>query len=233
MSQVLNLYRLQQIDSLIDRLQIRLQEIDGILKNDTKLQRLNEVVHGEEQQHQSAENKLSQTEEDVRNQIIKIEQTQSSLYGKKAHTPKELQDLQNDLYSLKRHLLTLEDRQIEAMEECETREESLRYAHIQLEDAKKERAEECNEFLREQLAKKSELEKCFIERNAITGAIPENELTLYQQLRRQRRGVAVALISENSCTACGSNLSLAQIQSAHSSDHMLLCPSCGRILYGN
>ncbi len=80
---------------------------------------------------------------------------------------------------------------------------------------------------------KNDLERFFIERNAVAGAIPAAELSLYDQLRQQRRGVAVAVISDNSCEACGSTLSLAQIQSARSSGQVMFCPSCGRILYGS
>jgi uncharacterized pyridoxal phosphate-containing UPF0001 family protein len=38
---------------------------------------------------------LKQTEADVEKQRIKIEQTESSLYGGRVQNPKELQDLQN------------------------------------------------------------------------------------------------------------------------------------------
>jgi predicted nucleic acid-binding Zn-ribbon protein len=233
MSQTLNLYRLQQIDSQIDRLQARLQAIQMILSDDTELRQLNEMSMAAEARCQSAEQALKQAERNVQTQIIKIEQMQSNLYAGKSHSPKELQDLQNDVAALKRYLVTLEDRQLEAMQESETAEGQQRSAQGKLNSARDDQAEQGKGLRQEQDTLKNDLERFFIERNAVAGVVPSKELNLYDQLRQQRRGVAVAVIVDNSCGACGSTLSLAQIQSVHSSGQMILCPSCGRILYGS
>jgi uncharacterized protein len=233
MNQTLSLFRLQQIDLQIDRLQARLHSIQEILDDDAELRQLNEDAQAVESRYQAVQQALRQAEEDVQSQHIKIEQTQSSLYGAKSHSPKELQDLQNDVASLKRYLVILEDRQIEAMITSETAEADLHANQAKLSVGQAEQAEKSNSLRLEQGALKNDLERFFVERNAVAGAIPPTELALYDQLRQQRRGIAVAVIGDNSCGACGSNLSLAQIQSARSSGQMTLCPSCGRILYGS
>ena len=233
MSQTLSLYRLQQIDSQIDRLQARLQIIQKTLEDDAELRQLSEQVQAAEARCQSAERALKQAEGDVQSQHIKIEQTQSSLYSAKSHSPKELLDLENDVAALKRHLVTLEDRQIETMMECEAAEADLQSVQAKSGTAQADRAEQSKGLRQEQEALNNDVERFTTERNAVTGAIPAAELGLYDQLRQQRRGVAVAIISDNSCGACGSPLSLAQLQSARSSSQMALCPSCGRILYGS
>jgi uncharacterized protein len=231
MSQTLSLYRLQQIDSQMDRLHARLNEIQRLLDDDTELRRLKEQVETADARCLSAEEALREAEGNVQDQIIKIEQTQSSLYGGKSHSPKELQDLQNDLFALKRHLTTLEDHQIDAMQESETANAEQQLSHAKLEAALNNYAELSNGLHHEQEMIKNELERFTIERNAVAVAIPASDLSLYDQLRKQRRGIAVAVISENSCGACGTILNRAQIQSARSADNMLQCPSCGRILY--
>jgi predicted nucleic acid-binding Zn-ribbon protein len=233
MSQTLSLYRLQQIDIQIDRAQARLDDIQEILEDDTELRDVKEKAEAEEVHYQSAEQALKLAENAVQIQFIKIEQTQSSLYGAKAHSPKELQDLQNELAALKRYLLTLEDRQIEAMQESETAETNQKSAQVRLNNLREQRLEQRKGLLLEQETIKSERERLFTERKAVAGAIPATELGLYDQLRLQRRGVAVAVIGDNACGACGSALSLAQIQTSRSSSQMILCPSCGRILYGS
>jgi uncharacterized protein len=134
---------------------------------------------------------------------------------------------------LKRHLAVLEDLQIEAMIASETTETNLKAAQENLLAGRGGRAEKNKSLLVEQSALKIDLDRFFVERNAVAGTIPPTELTLYDQLRQQRRGIAVAVIGDKSCGACGSTLSLAQIQSARSSGQMTLCPSCGRILYGS
>lgn len=233
MSKTLSLYRLQQIDSQIDRLQNRLRDIQKVLDDKTELLLLKEKVEKAEAHQKFSDQELKKAELDVQNMHIKIEQAQSSLYGEKAHSPKELQDLQNDVSSMKRYLTILEDHQIDAMQESETAETNLQSAKANLDAALGDREDKEKDFTQEQGGIKNDLNRSLVERNAIADAIPKNELDLYEQLRQQRRGVAVAAISENSCSACGSNLSLAQVQSARSSGQMILCPSCGRILYGS
>jgi hypothetical protein len=233
MSQTLNLYRLQQIDIQIDRLQARLQTIQQTLADDAELLNLNEKTRTVEARVLAAEQALKQAEQDVQSQHIKIEQTQSSLYEGKSHSPKELQDLQNDVAALKRHLGTLEDRQLEAMMASETAAADLLSAKANLATGLDGQAEQSKGLRQEQEALKTDLERLFVERNAVACAIPPTELGLYDQLRQQHRGIAVAVIGDNSCGACGSTLSLAQIQSARSSGQMTICPSCGRILYGS
>ena len=233
MNQTLSLYRLQQIDVQIDRLQARLHTIQEVLDDDAELRQLNEQARTIEALYQAAEQALTLAEGDVQSQHIKIEQTQSSLYGAKSHSPKELQDLQNDLASLKRHLVVLEDRQIEAMMASETAEADLQSAQAKLLVGQAGQAEKNKGLRLEQGSLKNDLDRFFVERNAVARVIPPTELALYDQLRQQRRGIAVAVIGDNSCGACGSTLSLAQIQSARSSGQMTLCPSCGRILYGS
>ena len=233
MNQTLSLYRLQQIDLQIDRLQTRLHTIQEILDDDSELRQLDEQTRKIEALCQAAEQTLKQTEGDVQSQHIKIEQTQSDLYGGKSHSPKELQDLQNDLASLKRYLVVLEDRQIEGMMASETAEADLQSAKVKLLAGQGGHADKNKGLRLEQGTLNNDLERSFVERNAVAGAIPPTELALYDQLRQQRRGIAVAVIGDKSCGACGSTLSLAQIQSARSSGQMTLCPSCGRILYGS
>ena len=72
----------------------------------------------------------------VNKQKVKIEQSEASLYSGNVTNPKELQDLQNEAAALKRYLVTLEDRQLEAMLEVETAEQSKQAALDKLEGVK-------------------------------------------------------------------------------------------------
>jgi predicted nucleic acid-binding Zn-ribbon protein len=233
MSQTLSLYRLQQTDSQIDRTQIRLQIIQKTLENDTELRLAKEKLDSVKEISQSSDQALKQAESDAQNLRIKIEQTEANLYGGKGHSPKELLDLQNDVAALKRYLITLEDIQLEAMLAAEKSMVALQTAQSELLDTQNNSAEKNRDLQAELAVLQKELEKLFAERAAVAGSIPPDALGLYGRLRQQRRGIAVAVIRENSCSACGSGLSAAQMQSSRSSEQMALCPSCGRILYGS
>src|SRR5512145_881851 len=122
MSAALGLYRLQQVDSQIDQVQSRLKAIRQLLENDAELRLASEQALTAENELKEAERLLKLTEQEVEKQRIKLQQTEASLYGGMVHNPKELQDLQKDVASLKRHLETLEDRELEAMQVVETAE---------------------------------------------------------------------------------------------------------------
>jgi predicted nucleic acid-binding Zn-ribbon protein len=233
MSQSLSLYRLQQIDSQIDRIKNRLQTIHKTLDDDSDIRVVKEAAARSEEAKASAEATLKKAEKDMQDLQIKIEQVDSSLYGSAAHSPKELQDLQNDLAALKKHRSTLEDAQLNSMIALELAEKENSEANGELEKVRDFKDGQNRELINEQESLSKELEKLTVERQAVAGALPEPAIRQYEQLRQQKRGLAIATISDNSCDACGSTLSLAQIQSARSSSQMATCPSCGRILYAN
>jgi predicted nucleic acid-binding Zn-ribbon protein len=69
------------------------------------------------------------------------------------------------------------------------------------------------------------------ERRAIAQGLDAQSLAHYDALRVQKRGVAVAALSDGTCNACGAPLPPSQRQAAHISEQMIHCPSCGRLLY--
>src|SRR5687767_3580421 len=133
MSAALGLYRLQQVDSQIDQIQARLKAIREALENDLEIQSATQQFTAADNTYKDAQRALKQSEAEVEKQRIKIEQTEASLYGGRVHNPKELQDLQKDVASLKRYLSTLEERELEAMLVAETTEKDLQNAKSILE----------------------------------------------------------------------------------------------------
>jgi predicted nucleic acid-binding Zn-ribbon protein len=233
MNQTLSLYRIQQVDNQIDRVQNRLLSIQKILEDNIELSLAIEKVASTQANFLSTDLALKDAEIAAENQRIKIEQTEASLYTGKGHSTKELLDLQNDVSALKRYLIQLEDIQLDAMEDAERAADAYHLAQSELISAQNITEEQNRDLNEERIIHQKELEKLFVERSAVAGSIPMDTLNLYDQLRTRRSGIAVAVISENSCSACGSSLSAAQMQSSRASGQITLCPSCGRILYGN
>lgn len=232
MSQPFKLHRLQKIDTQLDQIRSRLKEIKGALADNLPLRQAQELFSQTEAIFESARKQLRMAEESVQSQRIKINQTESTLYGGKVRNPKELQDLQNESAALRRYLDVLEDRQLEAMIALEQAElehktslELLEKTQIETENQNKVLLIEQNNLLHEE----HRLEN---EREAAAGALPDDDLHLYQQLRKIRQGVAVAHVVDRTCSACGSTLSAAQLHAARSLNQIIRCDSCSRILYG-
>lgn len=231
MSASLGLFRLQQVDRHIDRAQSQLELIRKTLENDVELREaLSRVETGKKEQHK-ARHELQLAEAEAQSQQIKIQQAEASLYGGSVHNPKELQDLQKDVAALKRYLTTLEERELEAMVKIEDVENGLKTSESELEKLQSRLGSEHQKLFENQSALLKDLERLSEEREAVIAPIDSRLLEIYERLRQQRRGLAVAEVSDSSCAACGSRLTAALQQNARSATQIVHCPACGRILF--
>lgn len=233
MSAALGLYRLQQVDSRIDQIQARLKTIQQTIENDLELRSATEHLAAVDGKYKDAEQTLKARELEVEKQRLKIEQTEASLYGGKVQNPKELQDLQKDIVSLKRHLETLEERQLEAMLSVENLEKELQTAKNDLERVQSSVKEQNRDLTGESETLRKELDRMNSEHQAVVTDIAAQALSAYEALRKQKRGLAVTTVADSSCEACGTTITPSQQQSARSTSQLFHCPTCGRILYAS
>lgn len=233
MSAALGLFRLQQVDRQIDQSQARFNIIQGILENDAELRKALDGVDAAQKSKMESDNMLHEAEAGVRAQQIKIEQAESSLYGGSVHNPKELQDLQNDVAALKRHLSTLEERQLDVMIQLESAQAALDAAQADLSGLRARRGDDHTRLMEEQAGLQRNLDRLQAERRAVVTDLAAHSLQMYEELRGRRRGIAVAEVTDNSCSACGTRLTAALQQNARSTTQVTHCPSCGRILYAS
>jgi len=226
-----NLHRLQLIDTQLDQAHNRFDEINRILNDSTTLDEVKAIANLSEQNLTQQRKILHEIENQAKDLKFKIEQNESTLYSGRIRNPKELQDLQNEVASLKRYQTTIEDRQLEAMLSVEEGEE-IHQAHNNEVERVRGQLEEIFAGLRgEKSALLGTLERLEVERQAASNMIQAQDLGLYDQLRRMRSGIAVARITDRSCSACGSMLTPALVQAASSPTQLARCSSCNRILY--
>ena len=231
MSAALGLFRLQQVDSRIDQIETRLGKIREILANDSEIQvAMEQVKLAETKQHESEHNRQI-SEEEARDKQIKIQEAESSLSGGGVKNPKELQDLQAEVVSLKKHLASIEDQELEAMLRVEAAQSDLLSVLDDLKQIQTRLGDENKKLIADQESLSRDLADLQAERNATISPVDKIILNTYETLRKQRRGLAVAEVSENACRACGTTLNAALQQSARHATELVYCPSCGRILY--
>lgn len=231
MSRVFKLFRLQQVDSQLDTVRARLDEIAAILGEDETLKRARAEVESADGVKLAAKKELGRAEDEVKAQQIKIEHNQAALYGGRVTNPKELQDLQLEAEALKRHLASLEDGQLEKMLSLEEGHSALRTAQKALEEIETQRAQEHGELGKEQAQLKEEAQRLERERDAASSGIPDEDLQSYEKLRSSQAGLAVAKVRDKVCSACGTTLSSSLAQAARSPQELSRCTTCKRILY--
>ena len=231
MSAALALFRLQQVDSRITQVQTRLRKIQETLENDSELQAAIQKHKAAEQEERGLEQERRSAEEGARDQQVRIQQAEASLYGGAVHSPKELQDLQADVASLKKRLGSLEDQELDAMAKLENAQAARRQAEAELAALRARSGEHQRGLLDDQASLSRDLQAHQAERQAAVSALDAASLRAYDLLRQGRRGVAVAEIADNACGACGTTLTAALQQSARHAAELTYCPSCGRILF--
>ncbi|MBW6466248.1 MAG: hypothetical protein K0B06_07085 [Brevefilum sp.] len=231
MSESLNLFRLQKLDSRIDHIKTRLVQIDRALSDDRRIILATKKLEKAKEEAKKLRIELNQIEDKVEAQRIKRKTTQHSLFSGKIKNPKELQDLQRDSEALKRYIVQLEDEQLEVMIAYETAEGNLDQAQQTLDRAKGSAIEDNAALLGEQSKLKDELERLTREKEAVNQSIPQVSQSLYQKLREKKQGTAVVTVVDGGCGICGQSITPADRQLIRSSTTLVFCPSCGRILY--
>lgn len=154
------------------------------------------------------------------------------LYSGSVTLPRELQALQADIESLKKHRGTLEDEVLEVMTEREPLD-----AAVEALDGERARLDAEGERLRAAVAESSvdieaELAAAQEARARALPAVPSDLLSLYERLRDQLGGVGVARLVRGSCGGCHLALPATEVDRIKHQppDALVRCDQCGRIL---
>jgi len=231
MSRILKLYRLQQLDSQLDQNRSRINAIESLMTEEEELRAAEAAVTAAGSLLKEAQQRVRTADQNVRAQRLKIEQTESALYSGSTNNPKELADLQNEISALKRYLWVLEERELSSMEE----EEKNQAAETAARQTFSERGAERSRLLAELADEKNQLlesiERLTDQRETARSNIEAGDMNVYSDLRLRRRGLAVALAEDQSCSACGALLTPARVQEASYPNKLVVCDTCGRLLY--
>ncbi len=146
--------------------------------------------------------------------------------------PKDLERMQHELVSLERRVATLEDEELEVMEQLEAAQAQLLVFRGQVEEADA-RLAELTEARDEKVARiETELADVRSQRAPALDGLPEDLLALYERLRAGKGGVGAAELRQRRCTGCQltiDNAELAIIR-AQPSNEVVRCEECTRIL---
>ncbi len=231
MGQPFKLYRLQLLDNKLDTFRARLAEIDSILKDNSEISKATADSDLALKKLEQAQKDQKVAENNVKNQRLKIEQTDATLYGGKVRNPKELQDLHAESAALRRYLNVLEDRQLEAMIITDEADAIYQESAKTLQKIESYVTSRNKSLVSEQSQILQEIDRISSERDAAIDTTPSTDLKIYNDLRKTRRGLAVAKITDKTCAACGTTLSATTLHSAKSPNHITHCDTCNRILY--
>jgi predicted nucleic acid-binding Zn-ribbon protein len=230
MTTAAELFALQETDLAIDGAVARLTDVEA------ELGETEELIEARQQMDQCRERlrpleerqkELDWEAEEVRGKAAAIEK---KLYGGTVGNPKELEDFQADLTSLRGQLSRREDALLEVMLEFDDAEAGLRQAETALAEVEESWKVQQTSLQETQAKLKEEIEGLEGKRARQVDGMDAPALSLYQALRERHQGTAVAVVERGLCQGCRISLPMSVVQKARAGAGLVQCVSCERIL---
>lgn len=225
--------RLQELDSSIDRLIARSEELEegeelraAGLKVQELENRVGEIRLGLDSQRREQE----RLETEVASLDAKVGAEERRLYDGSVANPKELGSIQAEVSSLRNRKGRIEDEVLEQMERREEMEGRLPPLESELAEARENLAKLDSELAEELGQTKQSLAELRSEREALALEFDEELLELYEDLRAQKRGIGAAALENGVCSGCHQKLSPLELERIKHTEGIRRCEYCRRIL---
>lgn len=225
----------QELDTQLRQLDHRdanLPERAQLTEVEAELAALRHQVDAAETERHGLQRELKKIEDEVSLTEDKVANVEKQLYAGGSSDPGLLQDLQADLESLRRRISSLEDDELELMEQIEPIDARLATLAEQ-QAALDERAVTVTKALAEaQASIGGERDQVLARRAEAVSDVDADVLTRYETVRDRFGGTAIAALEGGVCQACHIKLSAVERDRiAHlSPDDEVSCEECGRFL---
>ena len=229
------LLELQRHDSAVDRLRAR----RGSLPEDARLAELASGLAAVDQLAAERRGSLAtlqrdqtRLEDEIDMLTRKARSEEDRAASGKVTSPKELTAIQEEVASLKRRQVALEDDLLERMEQRETLEAEL----VELDGRRETITAEQGEVTRARDAILVEIDQDLATEEAAADAVAPRvggELrALYEQIRRRQGGVGVAALVSDTCQGCRVSISPVELAAIRKlpPEEVKRCENCRRIL---
>lgn len=150
-----------------------------------------------------------------------------------AKTNEQYGAFKNEIEFCQNEIKKFEDRILERMGETESLERNVKAAETAL-NAEKQQVESEKKGARARTdGDKREMDGLLKERAKLFSEMPKQLVTLYERIRKTRKGIAVVEAVDGRCTGCHMLMRLQFYQDLRRGEEIMRCESCGRILYYN
>jgi len=225
-----SLIALQALDTAADAARKRLSEMpaaeQAITSALSTAKTSVEAVKARIQENQGARRALEKDIASVDTRLARFDDHKAAV-----KTNHEYTALLHEISTAKSEKDAIEERLLILMDEGDTMAADLKAAEATFkgEQAKADQARAA--LAAERSAVEAELARLAAERPTAAAGADARSLALYEQLLKGRRGVAVAALHGELCTACHVRLRPHMTQQVRRNDAIVQCDSCQRILY--
>lgn len=224
------LYQLQSVELELIANKRRLRAIEASLEDSQTVQAAKQALEQAAGSFKPVKAHYNDIEHQIQSNQEKLTQTEARLYSGSVTNPKELQDMQQEVESLRKWRTEWDERLLVAMEDLENAQENLDLHQAQYDEALEAAAAGNAELLteREQInAQNPLLEE---RRQEIAATIDRETLNTYVNLRRTKGNRAVSIIEDDTCSVCGVSQIATVTKAVRAGDELIYCSNCGRIL---
>ena len=163
----------------------------------------------------------------------RLEQNETRLYGGAVTNMRELTALEEEHSSTKRNLARAEESVAPARIASQEAQQQYEVATERLAAAEQEWKTMERVLRTEAQSVGKECEELMEERSDAAADIEDGDLALYNSLLPRKSGIAVAGVERGICQGCRIKLPMREMSRLKSSDRLVVCSSCGRILLAN
>ncbi len=231
MNPIADLYRLQEIDTMWDKIRRRILQLQKTTGGSPELVEMRTRTRATETELQKVRQEQRDADGESGSLAVRIKESESLLMGGQVRNPKELEALQASVESMRRHKGALDDRSVEAMVKAD--EIGQRFAK-QTSSLNSQEAEwQIKQQAVDEELQKRKKEYVYLKnmREELVKSIDGKMLEQYEYLRGRKNGIAVAKLEDGSCTACHMQIPVGLIGSVRRGDELVACAACGRILF--
>lgn len=231
MSQITDVRTLQEIDDEVSTVRAALDDVERRLRGSEELDAARRGFASAEDELQEAQRVQRKLDGDIAGLNARITPEEKRLYDGSVRNPKELGNIQHEVELLKEQRSKLEDELLEVMARLETADREFRAAENALGHWEGSWEKEQADLKHEAKKLGDLLTRGEAKREGQKLKLNPRILNLYEQVRKQRGGVAVAHVQGGNCGGCRVQIPEAVRRKAFSADQVAQCPNCERILY--
>jgi len=227
------LLELQELDSAIDRLETRKRQLEegkemaaARAAMEDAEGRLGELRLGVD----AVVREQQRLEREIDSMTRKAEVDEKRLYDGSIANIKEMEALQHEIASLKERRSRSEDDLLEQMVRKDDLESRAGEAGTVVQQTRARLEEVGGEAVHELERIEAELAEKRAAREKLVPEFDDELLELYEELRRQKRGVAVAALVDGVCQACHEKLAAMELDRLKRTEGVKRCEYCRRIV---
>ncbi|HXG83472.1 MAG TPA: C4-type zinc ribbon domain-containing protein [Pyrinomonadaceae bacterium] len=230
-----------------------LEKLIELQKTDTNIRKLKKTIDGAEQKRAGIEQEFERHASSIREIQARRDKTQTERAAlekqisetktyieradrnlKNAQNQKEYETAMRETDALQKQVAAFETQTLEKMTEIEEVEKVLAERNDEINSLEANRDAALAEFDKEIGKDRKEFESATKKRNEVFVTLPAQMASIYNRLaQRSRDGIAVAEVIKGSCSACFMKLRPQVQVELKTSDRIITCESCTRILYIN